>query len=184
MTTISFLAKAIDKFDTLPQIEIASILVNSDNNIMKYKSMYNNLLPTEEVVSFVQKHPHFEILEEIRKQGELVVGSKNATNNFVRHSNPVNVSPALTNTSMNSLSESRSSDSPNGSNQLWMNPGDMLTTTAGGNNASSLVTSTKTYASIVKPTTITTSAPFGQAIPGINRHIRIRPAAAPSMWFL
>jgi tripartite motif-containing protein 71 len=178
------LSKAIEKFDNLPKIEIASILVNSDNNIGKYKSMYNNLLPTEDVINFVQKHPHFEILEEIRKQGELCIGPKNAQN-FSRHPTPVNSSTppmTTTNSSISSLQDlPRSSNSPsNGSNQIsWMNPSDTSTTT-GSNGQSSLVTSTKTYASIVKPTTITTSAPFGQAIPGINKHVRIRPAAAPS----
>lgn len=120
--------------------------------------------------------PNFELLQEIRNQGEIVINCRNS-NNFQQNPNSNGINMAQASASSLHRQTSRVSSSPN-------NGGDPLlwdSTTDASNSAatnSSHVTSAKTYASIVKPA-VTIS---GQCIAGSNCHVSVKPALAPSKY--
>lgn len=176
-------AKAIEKLDSLPKIDIAILLATSENHVETYASMYKNLQPKDDALVFLP--PNFELLQEIRNQGEIVINAKNTSNFTSNGSNGNGTAPngaqALTTpSSMLARQElPRSSNSPaNGDQIVWTNTNNESTSTT-TTNVSSLVTSAKTYASIVKPAAMPSTA-FGQAVPGLNKHIAVKPALAPS----
>lgn len=139
--------------------------------------MYKNLQPKEESLTFIP--PNFELLQDIRNQGEIVI---NCRNNGGYHQSPIpngsNLAQSLSSSSSNLLhrQSTRVVNSPNngGDQLLWDSTTENASAT--GNNASCHVTSTKTYASIVKPAVTIT----GQCIPGSTSHVSVKPALAPS----
>lgn len=178
--TSECLAKSFETVsDNTPKIDIAFLLANTENQIEKYAAMYKNLQPKEESLTFLP--PNFELLQEIRSQGEIVINCRNNGSGYQQNpnSNGSNLAQSLSSSSSSNLlhrQTSRVVNSPNngGDQLLWDSTTE--TANAAGNNITSHVTSTKTYASIVKPAVAIT----GQCIPGSTSHVSVKPALAPS----
>lgn len=157
--------------DNTSKIEIAFLLANTENQIEKYAQMYKNLQPKEESLTFLP--PNFELLQEIRNQGEIVINCRNNAN-FQQNINSNGASVSAASALMH-RQPSRVVNSPNNGDQLlWDSTNDAASSS--GNSMTSLVTSNKTYASIVKPA----AAISGQCIPGSSLHVSVKPALAPS----
>ena len=169
--TSECLAKSADAVtDNTMKIDIAFLLANTENQIEKYAQMYKNLQPKEESLTFLP--PNFELLQEIRNQGEIVINCRN-NGNFQQNQNS-NGSSVSTASALMHRQPSRVTNSPNNGEQLlWDSTNDAAN--SAGANMTSLVTSNKTYASIVKPP----AAISGQCIPGSNSHVSVKPALAP-----
>lgn len=132
--------------------------------------MYKNLQPKEESLTFLP--PNFELLQEIRNQGEIVINCRNNAN-FQQNTNS-NGSSVSSASALMHRQPSRAANSPNNGEQLlWDSANDAASSAAG--NMTSLVTSNKTYASIVKPAAVIS----GQCIPGSSSHVSVKPALAP-----
>lgn len=168
------------------QIEVATLLTASANQVEKFAGMYKNLQPKEDVLVF--KQPNYELVQEIRNQGEIFINPKNAVtvnrNGANGNGTPgPNGAQAMTMaSSLLARQEPRSSNSPsNGDNLVWTNPNNDATNTT-TTNASPLVTSARqSYASIVKPAAMPSIA-FGQAIPGWDERVEVKLSVAPSKW--
>jgi hypothetical protein len=124
---------------------------------------------------FIQ--PSFELLQELKNQGEVVINSRNNTNNFQQTANPSNGSQQMPQTLAAATSlhrqQSRNGNSPNNGEQLlWDSNRQAI-----GNSVSSHVTTAKTYASIVKPAAQMIS---GQCIPGSDTHVSVKLSLSPS----
>lgn len=146
------------------------MLANTENQIEKYAQMYKNLQPKEESLTFLP--PNFELLQDIRNQGEIVINCRNNAN-FQQNTNSNGSSMSTASTLMH-RQPSRATNSPNNGEQLlWDSTNDAAGSAAA--NITSLVTSNKTYASIVKPA----AAISGQCIPGSSSHVSVKPALAP-----
>lgn len=173
--TSDCLAKSVDTVtDNTSKIDIAFLLANTENQIEKYAAMYKNLQPKEESLSFLP--PNFELLQDIRNQGEIVINCR--TNGNFQHNNNSNGSSSLTQAS--SMVQRQSTrvvnNSPNnGDPLLWDSTSEAATAAGSNNGMASQVTLPKTYASIVKPAT----AIAGQCIPGSTSHVSVKPALAP-----
>lgn len=163
----------------MPKIDVAFLLANSENQIEKFAAMYKNLQPKKvESLSFLP--PNFELLQDIRSQGEIVVNCRNAAG-FQPSTAPNGSNSAQSHTTTSSMlhrQAPRATNSPNNGDQMW----DSATETAGaaGLSLTSQVTSAKTYASIVKPST---SPVVGQCIPGSEGKVMVNPAITPSEKF-
>lgn len=160
----------------MSKIDAAFLLANTENQIEKYAAMYKNLQPKEESLSFLP--PNFELLQEIRNQGEIVINCRNNAGfqQNANTSNGSNLAQSLTTaSSLLHRQPARASSSPNNGDQMW----DSTTESANSasSNMTSHVTSAKTYASIVKPST---SPVVGQCIPGSDVKVSVKPAIAPS----
>lgn len=125
-------------------------------------------------------HPNLDLVQDIRNQGEIVTHIRsNGNNNFPQ--NPVSANgsqqaQASAPQMVSHRSQTRASSSPSNGDQLlcWDSNNEAT------NGVSSTVTAAKTYASIVKPSTVQTT---GQCIPGSNSHISVKPSLAPSMQY-
>lgn len=168
--TSELLAKSVDSInDNTSKIDIAFLLANTENQIEKFAAAYKNLQPKEESLSMSRKNfkfsllnffyhsdfvqPSFELLQELRNQGEVVINCRNNGANFQQNSNGSNGSNGSLSSSTSSLlhrQQSRVANSPNNGEQLLWDSNNE-TTSAIGNAMSSHVTTAKTYASIVKP---------------------------------
>lgn len=172
------LTKTIDTIDNVPQIEIASILANTENQIEKFAAMYKNLQPKEEFISFVP--PNFELLQDIRNQGEIVINSRNSPS----QNGGSNGSGVAQSSTLNAVAARRPivrnipPVSTNGRQLSWdSNPA--ATSAIASTTTSSYVVSSKSYASMVKPP----SQIIGQCIPGSIVHVSAKPALGPSLTF-
>lgn len=174
--TSECLAKSVDTVsENTAKIDVAFLLANTENQIEKYAAMYKNLQPKEETLTFLP--PNFELLQEIRNQGEIVINCR-SNGNYQQNSNGsngTNLAQSLlpSASAMMHRQTPRVANSPN-EPLLWDSSTD--SSSPGASNATSQVTATKTYASIVKPTAAIT----GQCIPGSSSHISVKPALAPS----
>ncbi|KAG5682004.1 hypothetical protein PVAND_011400 [Polypedilum vanderplanki] len=196
--TSESLTKMIDNVDTLPQIEIALLLTNSESQIEKFAAMYKSLQPKEEgVLTFVP--PNFDLLQDIRNQGEIVINSRSNSANLYNNNNGSNGNgsvPIQQPSAINRRPVIRQNVPTNGSNgsgtaASWNESGHIekdsiaaaivsstIATTQSSNSNSSYVVSNKSYASMVKPPTTI----IGQCILG-SHHISVKPALAPSLTF-
>jgi tripartite motif-containing protein 71 len=162
----------IESIDQLPPIEIALLLTSSENQIEKFASMYKSLQPKEEYVTFIP--PNFDLLQEIRNQGEIVINNRNANNQFGNGNGTCSVAN-------NSIRRPIPRQN-NGNNSTWTESTSPETASSSpvsvnvSNTNSSMVVSNKTYASIVKPPAVI----IGQCIPGSQNHVSVKPALAPS----
>lgn len=174
--TSECLAKSVDNVsENTSKIDIAFLLANTENQIEKYANQYKNLQPKEESLTFLP--PNFELLQDIRNQGEIVINCRNNGNfQLNQHSNGSNQPSASL---MVHRQPARVINSPNNGDQLVWDSTNEVTNTVGG-NGTSLVTSAKTYASIVKPAT----AISGQCIPGSSLHVSVKPALAPRKFII
>lgn len=171
----------LDTVDSLPKIEIAMLLTNSESQIEKFAAMYKSLQPQEEFLTFVP--PNFDLLQDIRNQGEIVISNRNANAPF--NGNGATASQAQNivrrpivrqSLSGNGSGQWSESSSPENVQQHIMASTAIATSTT--NTTSSFVTSNKTYASIVKPAASTQI--IGQCVPGGSTHVSVKPALSPS----
>lgn len=171
----------MDSVDSMPKIEIAMLLTNSECQIEKFAAMYKSLQPQEEFLTFVP--PNFDLLQEIRNQGEIVISNRSANapfngNGSAAASQAQNIvrRPIVRQTvSGNGSGQWSESSSPENVTQHIATTGVPTTTS---NTSGSFVVSNKTYASIVKPASST--AIVGQCIPGGSNHVSVKPALSPS----
>jgi tripartite motif-containing protein 71 len=176
--TSECLAKSVDSVsDHTSKIDIAFLLANTENQIEKFAAMYKNLQPKEESLSFIQ--PSFELIQEIRSQGEIVINCRNNIN--FQQNQPTNGSNAVAAPPVSMVVHrqvSRASNSPNNGDQLlWDSNNAENNGAVGGSNGAAQATQSKmTYASIVKPAAVIS----GQCIPGSSSHVSVKPALAPS----
>lgn len=182
----------LDNVDSMQKIEIAMVLSNSESQVEKFAAMYKSLQPQEEFLSFVP--PNFDLLQEIRNQGEIVISNRNANapyNNGGSNGSGSMVSAQAQNiarrpivrqmsSSGNGSSQWSESSSPETLSQQNVIPPTIPTTSVNNtnNSSSSFVVSNKSYASIVKPPQSTTI--IGQCIPGSQNHVSVKPALSPS----
>lgn len=128
------------------------------------------------LTGFIQ--PSFELLQDIRNQGEVIINSRsNGSNNFQQSPTPSNGSqtPQAISAPLARQQPRTSQSSPsNGDQLLWDSSNEASNGT--GNGISHVVTAAKTYASIVKPA----AQISGQCIPGSSSHISVKPALTPS----
>lgn len=174
--TSEVLAKSMDSIqENTSKIDIAFLLANTENQVEKFAAMYKNLQPKEESLSeflhgiatetnYLYNHfsdfiqPSFELLQELRNQGEVVINSRNNVNNFQQNVNSSNGSQSLPQSLLTPASSlqhrqpPRVTNSPNnGAEQQLLWDSNNEATNNVGNSNSSHVTTAKTYASIVKP---------------------------------
>lgn len=126
--------------------------------------------------------PNFELLQEIRNQGEIVINCRANGNFQPSSSNGSSAAQALTTAvTLVHRQPARAASSPNNGDPLLWDHSTTESSSSAGSNASSHVTSAKTYASIVKPAAA--AQIIGQCIPGSSSHIAVKPALAPSETF-
>lgn len=171
--TSECLAKTVESVDNLPRIDVAFLLANTENQIEKYAAMYKNLQPKEESLSFLP--PGYELLQEIRSQGEIVINCRNNGGQQSSNNNMVQSLPPVTSSVLHRQPQ-HTVNPNNGDQLLWDSTSE--NSSPSNNGSTSLVTSAKTYASIVKPASV--SPIVGQCIPGSTSHISVKPAIAPS----
>lgn len=178
--TSECVAKSVESIDNMPRIDVAFLLANTESQIEKYAAAYKNLQPKEESLSFLP--PNFELLQEIRNQGEIVINCRNnASFQQNSNSNGSNLAQSLSpTTSLIHRQPIRVANSPNNGEPLWDSTAE--SPSSASSNNSSHVTSAKTYASIVRPAVV--NAVVGQCIPGSTSHISVKPAIAPSKTFV
>lgn len=156
------------------------LLTNSESQIEKFAAMYKSLQPQEEFLTFVP--PNFDLLQEIRNQGEIVISNRNANPSFngngaaSQAQNIVRRPIVRQNVSGNGSGQWSESSSPENVTQHITASTSIATSTT--NTTSSFVTSNKTYASIVKPAASTQI--IGQCVPGGSTHVSVKPALSPS----
>lgn len=165
----------IDKVEGLPQIEVALLLTSSESQIEKFAAMYKSLQPKEEFLTFVP--PNFDLLQEIRNQGEIVINNRNSSTTYSNGSNngqsaAVPVRRPVVRQGMNNNGGSQWNEAPQ-NESTSTSPVSTATVTS---TNSSFVVSNKSYASMVKPPV----ALVGQCILGSQNHVSVKPALAPS----
>ena len=170
-----------DTVDAMPKIDIAMLLTNSESQIEKFAAMYKSLQPQEEFLSFIP--PNFDLLQDIRSQGEIVISNRNTNTPFNGNSvvssqaqNIIRRPIVRQSVSGNGSGQWSESSSPENTQQHMVTPG--MTSTASSASSGSFVVSNKTYASIVKPQS--SNAIIGQCIPGSSNHVSVKPALSPS----
>lgn len=138
--------------------------------------MYKNLQPKEETLTFIQ--PSFELIQEIRNQGEIVINCRNNMNfQQSQPSNGANVVAAPPVSTVAQRQISRASNSPNNGDQfIWDSNNGENGAVGGANGAAQATQSKMTYASIVKPAAVIS----GQCIPGSSSQVVARPTLNPS----
>lgn len=158
--------------DNIPKLDIAFLLANSEDQIEKYAAMYKNLQPKEESLTFIP--PNFELLQDIRNQGEIVI---NCRSNFMQNTNSNgSTTPSSSASALIQRQPARIAANSNNSDKvLWDSVNESGTSATSTSNNPPQATAMKTYASIVKPAVIS-----GQCIPGSNIHVSVKPALAPS----
>lgn len=185
----------LDSVDALPQIEIALLLTNSESQIEKFAAMYKSLQPKEEFLSFVP--PNFDLLQDIRNQGEIIINNRSAMNQYNNGSNgsshqvqaasasaAVNVNVPRRPVTRQNIPMNNGgpwNESCDNDNQPVSVVSTIANNNANNNNSSSFVVSNKSYASIVKPQT--SNSIIGQCVLGSPNHISVKPALAPSNLF-
>lgn len=175
--TSECLAKSVDSVtDNTSKTDIAFLLANTENQIEKFAAMYKNLQPKEESLTFIQ--PSFELIQEIRNQGEIVINCRNNMNfQQNQNTNGSNTVAAPVASLVAHRQTPRATDSPHNGDQLLWDSTNGENGAAGGNNgAGQVIQSKMTYASIVKPAATIS----GQCIPGSSAHVNVKPALAPS----
>lgn len=173
--TSESLTKMVDKVENLPPIEVALLLTNSESQIEKFAAMYKSLQPKEEFLTFVP--PNFDLLQDIRNQGEIIINNRNANNQFTNGSNTgqstaVPVRRPVVRQGMSTNGGTQWNESPQNESTSTSPVSSTIVT----NTNSSFVVSNKTYASMVKPQT----ALVGQCVLGAPNHVAVKPALAPS----
>lgn len=142
----------------------------------------------EEYISFIP--PNFDLLQEIRSQGEIVINNRNPNNQYSNGSNGngSNSAVAIPAAAAARRAIVRPAQAPNNGTPPWAESSSpenasasppISSSVATNVNSSSYVVSNKTYASIVKPQT---SVVTGQCIPGSQNHVSVKPALAPSKY--
>jgi tripartite motif-containing protein 71 len=194
--TSESLTKMVDGVDSLPPIEIALLLTNSESQIEKFAAMYKSLQPKDDgVLSFVP--PNFDLLQDIRNQGEIVISSRNNGGNLYSNGSNGNGTAAQGQpAAVNRRPAIRQTVPINGGNgsaggPAWTESSSLLDKDMGAaavvatmaatqsNSNSSYVVSNKSYASMVKPQV----SIVGQCILGSPNHVSVKPALAPSLTF-
>lgn len=90
------LMKAFDNISSMNNMDIATTLTRGECQMEQFAAMYKNLQPKEEFISFVP--PNFELLQEIRMQGDIVLLNQRLPNNGIAIASTSScVLPALTN---------------------------------------------------------------------------------------
>lgn len=69
--TSEMLSKGLDSYGALTAMEIVQTLTRGESQMEQFAAMYKNLQPKEEFISFIT--PNFELLQEIRVQGDVVM---------------------------------------------------------------------------------------------------------------
>lgn len=166
------LVKGLEPGSNKTNLEMVHILTRGENQMEQFAQMYKNLQPREEFISFIP--PNFEIVTEIRMQGEVVMVNQ-------RLGNGNSVTPPIAPSAPLSLSNRRPiiravSTPPVQSrpNSAWDH-----------NGASRLNLSTSPNNSIIASTSNQNPGTpnIGQSIPGYHRHITLNPAVTPSITF-
>jgi tripartite motif-containing protein 71 len=174
------LTKSIDNCNTMSCIDIATTLTNSESQIEKFALMYKNLQPKEEFITFVP--PNFELLQDIRMQGEIVMNVKNA--NGTSNGNNSTIPSPLLQTSLSQPNLSASSVSVNSTSMAMARRPIVRNPTNGQQQSRPLAWDTApsgkpTMAAVLRQST----TPIGQCIPGSNAHVSAKPALGPSTTF-
>lgn len=175
------LTKAIENCNTMNCIDIATTLTNSESQIEKFALMYKNLQPKEEFITFVP--PNFELLQDIRMQGEIAMnvknanGSSNGSNNGSTPSPSMQTSLSQTNLLASSISAAAAPMSMSARRPIVRNP-------SNGAQSRPLAWDTApsgkpTMAAVLRQST----TPVGQCIPGSTLHVSAKPALGPSTTF-
>ncbi|KAG4076721.1 hypothetical protein HA402_002008 [Bradysia odoriphaga] len=80
-TTSDSLAKALDTANCLTPLELSTALTLGETQMQQFASMYKSLQPKEEFIAFVA--PNFELIQELRLQGDVVITPQRIYNNTV-----------------------------------------------------------------------------------------------------
>lgn len=75
------LSKALDSANCLTPLELSTSLTSGENQMQQFASMYKSLQPKEEFIAFAA--PNFELIQELRAQGDVVITHHRAINNTV-----------------------------------------------------------------------------------------------------
>lgn len=159
--TSDTLTKALDTANSLSNMELANTLTRGESQMQQFASMYKSLQPKEEFIAFVT--PNFELLQEIRNQGDVVILNQKGMNNTM----PVQQMSV----SGNILTRRPIIRSVINQPKL-MSPWDQVSMTS-----NILATSPKSIACLPGMPNI------GQSIPGSSLHVTIKPAVGPSTSF-
>ncbi|XP_058122566.1 protein wech [Anopheles ziemanni] len=198
--TADMMTKALDLVPVMSSMEIAQTLTTGESQMEKFAAMYKNLQPKEEFITFVA--PNFELLQEIRMQGDvMLVGQRS---NSVSSNGSGSVSLTGSNCGGGSGGMGSSNGGPGGcsgasGNILTRRPIVRSTTPAqrigssswdsmGGKSGGPSGSSSMCVALGSSPTSFglgpVPGAPIlGQCIPGCSSHVSTKPAIGPSLTF-
>lgn len=76
--TSDMLTKAVDNASTTTNMELAKTLTLGENQMEQFAAMYKSLQPKEDCIAFFP--PNFELLQEIRSQGDVLMVNQRLTN--------------------------------------------------------------------------------------------------------
>lgn len=172
--TSEMLAKGLDPNGSHTSLETVQILTRGENQMEQFATMYKNLQPREEFISFIP--PNFELLQEIRIQGEVaMVGQRLGNGNSI-------TPPIATNSAIGMNIQNRrpiiraiaSAPSQIRSISAW----DQL-------SASKSILSTSPNGGMITNTSNQNPGTpnIGQSIPGYHKHVVAKPALSPSTTF-
>ncbi len=155
------LSKALDSANCLTPLELSTTLTSGENQMQQFASMYKSLQPKEEFIAFAA--PNFEMIQELRIQGDVVITNQRVLNNTVpaqqmcTNGNILTRRPIIRSTINQPKISSPWDQAPIGSNALSTSP--------------------KSIACLPGMPNI------GQSIPGSNLHVTLKPALVPSTSF-
>ncbi|XP_053676126.1 protein wech [Anopheles nili] len=194
--TSDMLTKALDSVPVMTSMEIAKTLTTGESQMEQFATMYKNLQPKEEFITFVA--PNFELLQEIRMQGDvMLVGQRsNSVSSNGSGSTCIQGPSGVTSGNLGSGNGVGGASSVVGiGNVLTRRP--IVRSTTPAQRISSSSSSWEPMGKIPggsssvlgsSPTSfgigpIPGAPVLGQCIPGCNNHVAAKPAVGPSLTF-
>lgn len=187
--TSDMLTKALENAGTTSNMELARTLTLGGNQMEQFAAMYKSLQPKEDCIAFFP--PNFELLQEIRSQGDVLMVNQRLNNGTMPMVPSINVNnslarrpiirsaisqpkPILAWDQMTVPQNNMLSTSPKPSSSIIPgcgNGGNALNTVIGGSCSGGGGGSTNVITNI------------GQSIPGCLTHIVVKPIYEPSTSF-
>lgn len=155
------LTKALESSHCLTSLEVSSALTSGENQMQQFASMYKSLQPREEFI--VMAHPNFELIQELRVQGDVVITSQRI---------PSNTAQAQQICASGNVLTRRPIIRSTVNQPKILTPWDQVSM-----GANVLATSPKSIASVPGVPNV------GQSIPGSSIHVTLKAAYVPSTSF-
>lgn len=178
--TSDMLSKAMENSSTTSNMELAKTLTLGGNQMEQFAAMYKSLQPKEDCIAFFP--PNFELLQEIRAQGDVLMVNQRLNNGTMPMSAPITVNSLARRPIIRSTISQPKPILP--WYQMTTVPPNMLSTSPKPSSSMPIgcvLGNTSNNGGISCSTAIT--ANIGQSIPGCLTHIVVKPIYEPSTSF-